>query len=454
MNIDDLRALEGLYRDSHPGFTLMAIEPIVLPVNLVTVEVLADEIQDFNQVYEFVLKFLDKGYNTASRLAAAMGFDETHLIQILASIAQQGYIHVRSENQQEILELSRAGEDALRDLKVRKPTTLQLKFVWDRASWSLTSWDAGLLLNPSQTENSLGDSYALAKAMYSAKKTQLADFSPVLLNENLSVREGKTLSFTIHQTVRVVRRQDLNAIGSLLVKRNNFGDIGLVIDIQGKRQFAIEREIAHSGGLEGLGLNYEFVDASELASPQRQQLPLGKPEEIELDGNEEGFVDVYLHAAYLEDALENAKNRLLIISPWITDSVVNEKFLERFERLLRRENFSATIAWHYEDKRVQRDSPKAIKSLLELSKKYKTFNFIKIGSTHAKILLKDSEYYISSSFNWLSYKGDRKTELRMEIGEKRTEPAVVNSRYRALTEDISHRGIATTDRDVPYKAKT
>jgi hypothetical protein len=449
LNIDDLRSLEGLYRGTHPGFHLLAIEPIVLPVHLVTVEVLADEFQEFNQVYEFVLKFIDKGYVTPQRLAALMGFEEMVMIQLLAAMAQQGYILVNQEMGEERVSLSHSGRQMLGEMKINTPVSFQLKLVWDRVSWQLTPWDAGQLLNKRQLSSQFGEEFALAKTKYSSKKTGIDDFSPLAVNEILRQRDSRAPAYTIHQTVKVVERRDLNVVASLLIKRNQAGEIGLVVDFQGKRQIAIEQEIANAGGLESLGLDIEFTD--EVSSAGVEGLPSGGSTAEPLPTQDDGFVDVYLHAAYLEDAMETAKERLLIVSPWITDGVVNNKFLERLERLLNKPNFHATIAWHYEDRREQRDSPRAIRALLKLATKYSKFHFIKIASTHAKILLKDSEYYISSSFNWLSYRGDRGTQLRMEIGEKRDEPQVVNSRFRSITEDISHRGSPTQESDIPAR---
>ncbi len=38
--------------------------------------------------------------------------------------------------------------------------------------------------------------------------------------------------------------------------------------------------------------------------------------------------------------------------------------------------------------------------------KWKNFTLQRLKNTHAKVLIKDNEYALTSSFNWVSFKGD------------------------------------------------
>ena len=53
------------------------------------------------------------------------------------------------------------------------------------------------------------------------------------------------------------------------------------------------------------------------------------------------------HPAWLDDALTGPKRRLLIISPWITGSVVTRQFVGRLEQLAR--TADVTIFWGFGD---------------------------------------------------------------------------------------------------------
>lgn len=127
-------------------------------------------------------------------------------------------------------------------------------------------------------------------------------------------------------------------------------------------------------------------------------------------------VEVYEHPTYLQQAFDTARERLLIISPWIKGYVVNETFLKSLQTVIDR---GATVYIGYgldgeNDRETDRDRA-AIAKLEQLSKKNKGFRFKRLGDTHAKVLICD-DWYISTSFNWLSFRGDPRLPFRDERG--------------------------------------
>jgi hypothetical protein len=176
-----------------------------------------------------------------------------------------------------------------------------------------------------------------------------------------------------------------------------------------------------------------------------------KPETIKIIERESPFVDdgklvmSFEHRPILLDALENSRQRLMIISPWITRAVVNDSILRQIESLLR-QKVLVTIAFGFFDSlrdrdADRRDDARILKNLLELSLKYANFEFRWMGMTaekainHSKIFVSDS-IYIASSFNWLSFRGDTDRSYRKEDGEMRTHPDVVNDRYKIHHDEI------------------
>jgi phosphatidylserine/phosphatidylglycerophosphate/cardiolipin synthase-like enzyme len=131
------------------------------------------------------------------------------------------------------------------------------------------------------------------------------------------------------------------------------------------------------------------------------------------------------HPPLLADALLNAKERLLIISPWIYGAVVDEDFLERLEALLKRK---ALVRIGYGISEVETELRKsrdieARKGLQKLAARYANLTLRRLGNTHAKILIKDEEYAVVTSFNWLSFRGDPNRKLRDEQGVLIGDPA-------------------------------
>ena len=115
--------------------------------------------------------------------------------------------------------------------------------------------------------------------------------------------------------------------------------------------------------------------------------------------------------------MKESQERLLIISPWITAASVNREFVQQFEQLLRR-NVKVYIGYGFgETKSDKKDwDLRAQKSIQELTQKYTNFTLKRLGDTHAKVLISDQKFAISTSFNWLSFRGDRSRTFRDERG--------------------------------------
>lgn len=74
---------------------------------------------------------------------------------------------------------------------------------------------------------------------------------------------------------------------------------------------------------------------------------------------------------------------------------------------------------------------RAEKDLRSLEGKYKNFHLVYVGNTHRKLLVSDDEFAVTTSFNWLSFRGDPKDKPRDEYGEVFRKASQVEKRYQA-----------------------
>ena len=120
---------------------------------------------------------------------------------------------------------------------------------------------------------------------------------------------------------------------------------------------------------------------------------------------------------YLEAALKDSKDRLLIISPWIRAKVVNPSFVRQLEVLLKR-NVKVFIGYGLgqEDEEMNESDRRAEQALRNLADRFSHFRFIRFGDTHSKILISDRKFIVTTSFNWLSFRGDPNRTFRDEQG--------------------------------------
>lgn len=158
-----------------------------------------------------------------------------------------------------------------------------------------------------------------------------------------------------------------------------------------------------------------------------------EPRSSDIEAEKVRTLSVYEHPTLLDKAITQAKDRLLIISPWIRGNVVNDDFLAKLTGCLER-NVQVTIAFGIgrEDNGATDRDVRALELLTRLSAKHKNFHLKRKGNTHAKVLVKDSDFFVTTSFNWLSFRGDPKQPFREEEGTYVTGIEVVDDYYQRL----------------------
>jgi PLD-like domain len=179
----------------------------------------------------------------------------------------------------------------------------------------------------------------------------------------------------------------------------------------------------------------------QLEQKEQQILQLQARMESMLDSVPLRWLEMYEHRPLLEQALKDTQKRLMIISPWIRANSVNRWFLQQFENLLKRgvQVFIGYGLGEKDEKRSQKDV-EAEKALQKLANQYSKFFILKrLGDTHAKVLISDTKLAVSTSFNWLSFKGERDRTFRDERGTLVSDPQKIDELFdnllRRLTEE-------------------
>lgn len=127
------------------------------------------------------------------------------------------------------------------------------------------------------------------------------------------------------------------------------------------------------------------------------------------------ILSTYDHRPLLLDALDNAQNMVVIVSPWIKSGGLNNEILGRIERALQR---STRVIIGYGISEKEDSDRWILQRLTDIQKKKygDKLLLVKLSNTHEKVLIKDNEYMVITSFNWLSFKGDPNKGFRQETG--------------------------------------
>lgn len=150
------------------------------------------------------------------------------------------------------------------------------------------------------------------------------------------------------------------------------------------------------------------------------------------------WLKMHEHRPILEEALKNSQDRLLIISPWIRSTAVNPWFLKNLENLLNKGVF-VYIGYGLgeKDENLSLADIDAEKKLERLAKQFpKKFTLKWLGDTHAKILISDSKFAITTSFNWLSFRGAKNRDFRDERGTLVSDPRKVKELFNSLMQQF------------------
>jgi hypothetical protein len=134
------------------------------------------------------------------------------------------------------------------------------------------------------------------------------------------------------------------------------------------------------------------------------------------------------------------KERLVIVSAFLSSYVVDAQFLKDLESALAR-GVRVWIAYGMgsqgerdADREKKRDWKEAESGFRALQKHYpESLQFVDLGNTHEKILIKDHEFIATGSFNWLSFRGDPGKKFRYEDAVLVTEAEAIEEYFKEIT---------------------
>ncbi|MDF3284545.1 hypothetical protein [Gordonia sp. N1V] len=442
--------LHRRFGESRPGLELVAIEEAAVPVTILRADVLARERKDLPVTEAFVLQFVDRGVATTDEIAAYLGLDEVHVIEATASQIREGHLRRRATGE---LTLTPLGVEVARTLAATQPVERSLPVAFDRLTWALADYPESALVEKRQAqERGMLILPADRNARIGLNDVTATEFNKLLLKEDrlqvlrihkVSVRKHRYLPGTLlvfadagHDEIELALCLDddlSNAHGIALDRIGAAKRLDLSVGMPAERpildadleEIRDEEEPPAGDGSQSLSEeagNPKSEEAGKLNEPVADPFATGEDGRVPVRS-----VSVFEHPDLLDEALRTATRRLMIIAPWVRSAVVTSDFLAKLERRLRAK-VEVTIAHGYgEDDRGSDDA--ALRRLDNLAKRYEQqFSLIRVRNTHAKILIFD-DIWVSTSFNWLSFRGDSNRTYRMEEGTMVSIPSRVQKQY-------------------------
>jgi hypothetical protein len=437
--------LSRSYSESRPGFKLVGIVPLALPVRLYKLRVLKMVKSPVPIGSEFVIRAISAGFDNSAMISEFLGLEEEIVSDYLAEEILAGNILVSSDSN---LQLTEGGKSKLLNLKKIVLETSELEVQLDQVTKEpvffidLYGDTEGIFSELDSVVDSAND--VIQADPLRMKRPTRADFDLGRLNkvygtEDVKYVEVKGLTpkkfmeklkltwLLVFEEFGSKRRMQELVIDNALsqqhlnyVNQPNFlSSLGVTISEQQEATDLVK-----------IAEDFDFpAEVLETLLSLRRQIPRGDSQEalgapspanikVEppgvgkflLEKSSPSMISVYDHRIIREEALLFASKRLFIVSPWVTWTVVNRDFGLKIESLLRR-GVEVTLVYGYEDGKG--DDPRSIELLERL--RDKGLILMRHKNTHAKILIVDN-CVIFTSFNWLSFRGDPSRTYRMEEG--------------------------------------
>jgi len=147
---------------------------------------------------------------------------------------------------------------------------------------------------------------------------------------------------------------------------------------------------------------------------------------VQLQQNQGTFLRTEEHRAVLERALKEAREEVIIISPWLNRRTCDDDLCDLFAAAIKR-NVRVRIGYGITERagdadagRNRANAQKVIRALkAAVSREAKPaqvalLDIQRTSDTHQKILVCDRTFGVLGSFNWLSYRGELDSAYRRE----------------------------------------
>jgi hypothetical protein len=449
---------------SYNGMSLVDFCDVALPIYRVTASVLVHEAKKLSTIEEFALRSIVLGFSRVEEIQGILGLSDKVVKGALTSLIRSELIAESASGQ---LILTPHGSDESTAYSRSRPFEQQVTFDYDGITRKVILGHNSELLAPREVNaQGLVEIRPIPARRPTEEEIDLNDVSSHL---GQFTRIGDS-NLNLLRVRRITRGTRLfyNAV-MLIYKDNSSATYEAAFSVDGNISEAHGIAFLRSKGIEKLGIlqsienaldkeeiqneypNFAIAKVERKAKAREVRRPrperassleslkkqiadksgVADPSDPVIEEAELAFrpLPVHEHADQLRKALIDSEDRLLIISPWITSAIVNYDFLKTLETRLR-EGVDVYIG--YGIGQVPNKDEMPVQKLQALADKYKNMTFKFLGDTHAKILIKDNDWYIITSFNWLSFRGDPNRTFREEWGTLVSDSHMVETFFKKI----------------------
>ena len=413
----DIKAIHNkLEKQCQSDFKINEIISFAYPYRRLTINATVNKSPELSiqQVYSVLLRAIEAGYNTNNELLLFLGLNkEDFILKELYFLRERGYADFVSKKWL----VTEQGRKFIRDNSLLKMLEEEnFEFLIDSITneaieRSFRTYGVSLETNklnpiinyPNRSPKLLDNKFESLSDIYKKKnggKAFLVDYDKSNIKFDSLNKEFK--DYFLIEYIPIKEKCD--ELMPFIEIRNDDND------------FSINARLTRHLSMQYPSILYQFTNSdrsviADLVEKQELDIDEGyRVKQVDQELPDAKTLSIWETQSQFKEALKNVDSKILIESPWIKRATL--KYIDLFEEALNR---NVDIIILYGIRNNDEHDYETMKKLEELSSKYTTFHLVHLPShferirnyrmvgTHRKLIIKDNDYYIQGSFNFLSF---------------------------------------------------
>lgn len=411
---------QKLEKQSPTGYKLNELIAFSYPVRRLKLDVLVNKQPDGSlvKVYSVIIKAIQSGFNSQKTLFDFLGLGETDefILRELFSLREKGYLDVVSDKWY----VTPEGETFLKDNTIlRSEEQEEYDFLIDAISGEVISY------KENHSERNKFQKFVESEIKFGNKSPELIENKFQALADTYK-RDNENKSYLISYSPDEIKRDYEEWCNFWLIEYipNGKSNQEAKLEVRDYHTLKPNKELTAKFNSEYRHYIYSLSN-SERKDYENLLEVIELPEIInpikEIAQPEFSTLTIWETKQKFIEALKSVKEKILIESPWIKRAT--QEYLPLFEEILKSKKKIFVL---YGISEKDEHDISTLKRVEELQNRFKdTFHVIhlpthftkqkmKLTGTHRKLVVKDNDYYIAGSFNFLSFGKNEKQNVANE----------------------------------------
>jgi hypothetical protein len=409
----DKEAYKNLEERCPTGYRINELIKFCYPIRRIKMNVLVNKSPDGSllKVYIVILRAIQIGFDTQDKLFNFLGLnkDDEFIYRELYALREKCYVDIVSEK----WFVTNDGEEFIKNEKIlRIEENEDFDFFIDGISGEIMAFDEepeeGDIIR--KVEN--GEKQLKAKVDFPIKSPELVNEKfPQLAELFKQKNKDETLISYISDEIKRDYREWCSYWLIEYIPENSNTSSDARLEIRSLNTLKEVKFLTKRFNEEYQDYIYELTDSDRKTIEELPEIveEANVIQESHISTPDFETLGIWKTKQSFIEALGSVKEKILIESPWIKQAT--REYIPYFDKLLNRGK-RLVILYGMADK--DEHDYNTMKKLEELQKQYSNFKLIhlpthfesnssKLTGTHRKLMIKDNEYYISGSFNFLSF---------------------------------------------------